>query len=80
MNFGRWSNAEFDRLSDLGNRERDPAKRADYYRQAEKILSEEVGVMPVYIPVERALVQQWVKGFEANGLNFHPSRWLSIER
>ncbi|BCW87174.1 Periplasmic oligopeptide-binding protein [Alphaproteobacteria bacterium SO-S41] len=80
MNFGRWSNAEFDRLSDLGNRERDLTKRAEYYRQAEKILGDEVGVMPVYIPVERALVQQWVKGFEMGSLNFHPSRWLSVER
>lgn len=80
MNFGKWSNVEFDRLSDLGNRERDTAQRALYYQQAEKILAEEVGVMPVYVPVERALVQRWVKGFEENPLNFHPSRWLSVER
>jgi oligopeptide transport system substrate-binding protein len=80
MNFGRWSNAEFDRLSDLGNREVDPVKRGEYYRQAEKILAEEVGVMPVYIPVERGLVHTWVKGYEVNALNYHPSRWMSVER
>jgi oligopeptide transport system substrate-binding protein len=80
MNFGRWSNAEFDRLTDLGNRERDLAKRGGYYAAAEKIALDETAIIPVYIPVERALVQRWVRGFESNALNYHPSRWISIQR
>jgi oligopeptide transport system substrate-binding protein len=80
VNFGAWRNAEYDRLSDLGNAERDLVKRGDYYRAAETIALAEAGLIPVYIPVERALVQTWVKGFQSNAVNFHPTRWLSIER
>ena len=80
MNFGKWSNAEFDRSTDLGNRERDLAKRGAYYAAAEKIALDETGIIPVYIPVERALVQRWLKGYESNALNYHPSRWMSIQR
>jgi oligopeptide transport system substrate-binding protein len=80
VNFGGWHNAAFDRLADLGNAERDPVKRGEYYRAAEKIALDENALIPVYIPVERALVQTWVKGFSQNAVNVHPTRWLSIER
>jgi oligopeptide transport system substrate-binding protein len=79
MNYGKWSNAEFDRLSDMGNREQDLTKRGEYYREAERILGEEQGVIAVYIPVERSIVHTWVKGFEPNGINYHPTRWMHIE-
>lgn len=80
VNFGGWHNAEYDRLVDLGNAERDLAKRGEYYRAAEKIALDDAAMIPVYIPVERALVQTWVKGFKQTAINVHPTRWLRIER
>ncbi|MCC6917650.1 MAG: peptide ABC transporter substrate-binding protein [Alphaproteobacteria bacterium] len=80
VNFGGWHNAAFDRLADLGNAEQDVKKRGDYYAAAEKIALDDTALIPVYIPVERALVQTWVKGFRQNAVNYHPTRWLSIER
>lgn len=80
INFGGWSNAGYDRLTDQANAERDMAKRAALYAQAEKIAMTDTALIPVYIPVNRALVQTWVKGYSENPVGQHPSRWLSIQR
>lgn len=80
LNFGGWSNAEYDRLASAGNRERDPVRRGELYAAAEKIALEETAMIPVYIPVNRALVHSWVKGFEPNPSDSHPTRWMSVER
>ncbi len=37
-------------------------------------------MIPVYIPGNRALVHSWVKGFEPNPSDSHPTRWMSVER
>lgn len=80
VNFGGWSNAEYDRLASEGNRERDVTKRGELYAAAEKIALDDTAMIPVYIPVNRALVQTWVKGYAPNAVGYHPSRWFSIER
>ncbi len=80
VNFGGWSNAEYDRLSGEGNRERDLKRRGELYAAAEKIALEDAALIPVYVPVNRALVQTWVKGYQPNAVGYHPSRWFSIER
>ena len=80
VNFGGWSNAEYDRLANEGNRERDLKKRGELYAAAEKIAIEDTAVAPVYIPVNRALVQSWVTGYTANPVGNHPSRWLDVTR
>lgn len=80
INFGGWANAEYDRLTEAAAGERDPAKRGELYRQAEKIATDETALIPVYIPVNRALVQQWVKGLEMNPIGTHQTRWIRIER
>lgn len=47
MNFGFFSNAEFDELCAKGMVESDTEKRAEYYRQAQKILVEQLPVINV---------------------------------
>jgi hypothetical protein len=37
-------------------------------------------IAPVYFNSHRILVQQWVKGFEGNPNNLHPSRFMSVEK
>ncbi|MFT3810387.1 MAG: peptide ABC transporter substrate-binding protein [Micropepsaceae bacterium] len=80
VNFGGWSNAEYDRLANEGNRERDLKKRGELYAAAEKIAIDDTALAPVYIPVNRALVQNWVTGYSPNPIGYHPSRWLDVTR
>ncbi len=80
VNFGGWSNAGYDRLSAEANRERDLKKRGELYAAAEKIALDDTAMIPVYVPVNRALVQNWVTGYQGNPVGYHPSRWLDITR
>lgn len=49
MNYGGFSNAEFDKLIEVAKNTSDPAKRQELYIQAERILCEiETAVMPIY--------------------------------
>ena len=49
MNFGGFSNAEFDNLIEVAKQNSDPAKRQELYIQAERILCEtETAIIPVY--------------------------------
>ncbi len=80
VNFGGWSNAEYDRIANEGNRERDLQKRGAFYAAAEKIAIDDTALVPVYVPVNRALVQSWVTGYHANAVGYHPSRWLEVTR
>jgi oligopeptide transport system substrate-binding protein len=80
INFGRWSNAEYDRLAKAGQRERDPAKRLGYFREAERIALEDTALIPLFVPVERSLVQTWVTGYAMNAQGIHPTRFLRKEK
>ncbi|MBL9011344.1 MAG: peptide ABC transporter substrate-binding protein [Alphaproteobacteria bacterium] len=80
VNFGGWANADYDRLANAGNRERDLVRRGELYAAAEKIALDETALIPVYIPVNRALVQNWVSGFQPNPNDAHPTRWMSVDR
>jgi ABC-type oligopeptide transport system substrate-binding subunit len=49
MNFGEFSNAEFDKLIEVAKQNSDPAKRQELYIQAERILCEtETAIIPIY--------------------------------
>jgi len=57
-----WSNKEFDGLVTKGDVEPDPAKRADYYAQAQKILIEDAPVVMTSNDVIPYLIKPYVKG------------------
>lgn len=80
VNFGGWANAEYDRLSAEANRTRDLVKRGALYAAAEKIALEDTALIPVYIPVNRALVQSWVTGYKPNAIGYHPTRWMDVTK
>ncbi len=80
VNFGGWANAEYDRLANEANRERDLTRRGELYAAAEKIALDETALIPVYIPVNRALVQTWVSGYAPNPVGYHATRWMSVNR
>lgn len=80
INWGGWSNAEYDRLVASGMAERDAAKSIELFRQADRIALADVGIAPLYFGSYRSLVHTWVKGFEGNLMNAHLSRHIRLER
>lgn len=58
-NYSRWKNAEFDQLVQQIKTELDPAKRAELYKQAQRLLQDEV-------PMINFLVNKGVAGQAAN--------------
>ncbi|BCW90351.1 putative deoxycholate-binding periplasmic protein YgiS [Alphaproteobacteria bacterium SO-S41] len=80
FNYGRWSNADYDRLTAEAVGTRDPAARFALYAEAERIAMAEAAMIPLYYNSNRALVHDWVKGYEGNASNAHPTRYLRIER
>jgi len=73
-----WSNAEYDALIVAAAREADCARRADLFRQAERILLCEVPILPIYYYTSAFLVRPGLEGVVPSRLNrieFGLLRW-----
>lgn len=80
MNYGKYSNAEFDRLMVQADQERDGARRAALLRQAEEILLREAAFAPGFFLINKNLVNPRVTGFKANDEDIHrPRYWCTKE-
>ncbi|MGI2031503.1 peptide ABC transporter substrate-binding protein [Rhizobium panacihumi] len=79
MNYGRWSNADYDKLIKDGNLEKDMKKRAEMFKQAEKIALDDSAALPIYYYVSKNVVSPKISGFEDNVKDIHRTRWLSIK-
>lgn len=79
-NYDRWSNAAYDRLTKEAVGTVDAARRLALFAEAEQIALADTAIIPLFYGVNRALVQPWVKGWEPNAGNSHPSRFLRVER
>ena len=80
MNWGNYNDPKYDALVAQSDNERDPHVRAQLLQQAEQTLLDNVAIAPVYFGVTRDLVSPQVKGWVDNSVNFHRSRWLSLDR
>jgi oligopeptide transport system substrate-binding protein len=67
-----FSNKELDDLVTQADVEADPAKRADLYSQAQKILIEQAPVAFIYNDANKELVKPYVKGVKTIPLDFFP--------
>jgi oligopeptide transport system substrate-binding protein len=74
-----WSNAEYDRLIATARAETDAAKRLKLFHQAERILMDEVPLIPIYYYVDKNQVRANIRGFHRNPLDHHPLSALSRE-
>jgi oligopeptide transport system substrate-binding protein len=61
-----WANDAFDDLISKARGELDTAKRMAMYRQAEEVLQQDVGYIPVVWTVRYAAFKPWVKGLPRN--------------
>lgn len=78
-NYGGFLNEQYRRLHEQAAFTLDLQARADLIRQAEAIAVDSQAIIPIYFNVSRYLVSQHVKGWQDNLMNFHPSRYLSLE-
>jgi oligopeptide transport system substrate-binding protein len=80
MNFGGYSNADFDRSARIAENTMDIAARFRLFAEAEAIGLKDVGVIPTHFNVTRNLVSPAVKGWQDNPEDIHPSQYIRIER
>ncbi|MBX7168155.1 MAG: peptide ABC transporter substrate-binding protein [Pirellulales bacterium] len=76
-----WSNAEYDRLLALAATQADPAERMATLHAAERILMDELPVLPVYYYVTIHIVRPYLRGFFENVQDVHPlvGMWIDPE-
>jgi ABC-type oligopeptide transport system substrate-binding subunit len=65
-----WSNAEFDDLVNQGKADPDPEARLEIYKQAERVIQEDVGYIPVVYRVDQYAFKPWVQDVAVNRQGF----------
>lgn len=79
-NYGKWSNATYDRIARQAEATLDIPTRFGLYAEAERIALDDHALIPLFFPASRTLVQPWVGGFENNAPGNHVSRWLRLDQ
>ncbi|MFO0791873.1 MAG: peptide ABC transporter substrate-binding protein [Pirellulales bacterium] len=74
-----WSNAEYDRLITEARGEVDGSKRMQLFHRAERILMDEMPLIPIYYYVDKNMVKSHIRGFYRNPLDEHPFSAISSE-
>ena len=77
-NYSRYRNPAFDQLMVRAANERDAQARAKLLQDAEVMALADQPLIPLYTGVTRNLVAKHVRGWQANPLDFYPSRYLSM--
>jgi oligopeptide transport system substrate-binding protein len=78
MNYGQYSNEEYDRLMAESDGTTDEKARNELMRQAEALMLTELPLIPIYHYVDKNLVSPRVQGWVDNTKNKHWTRWLSL--
>ncbi len=73
-----YSNPRYDALLAAAAREADPQQRMDMLAEAERVMLEDMPIVPLYFYVSKKMVKPWVAGMEANIMDHHHSRHLRI--
>jgi len=79
-NWGEYSNPAFDAALDGAQYEPNIVLRAEKLAQAERIFMKDHVAMPIWFWVSLNLTWPYVKGLEANPLDYHRSRWINIDQ
>lgn len=79
-NWGEYSNSAYDALLDAAQADVDIVSRGKKLVTAEAIALKDHALMPIWFWNNSNLVWPYVKGWEANPMDFHRSRWVSIDQ
>src|SRR4051794_21126849 len=74
-----FSNAQYDKLIANAAAEPDKAKRIEILERAERLLMDEVPIIPIYYYVSRNVVRPRVRGFYNNLQDMHPLNAIWID-
>jgi len=74
-----WSNPQYDHFLQQAMLTADQDARYAILRKAEKLLMEEVPVIPIYIYTRRRLIATSVRGWEDNLLDQHPYKYIYLQ-
>ena len=78
---GTIDSPEFERLMDAAAAAgADPDERMKLLSQAEKVLVDDHGMLPLLFYSSHNIVSSRVKGWEENVMDIHPSRFITVER
>lgn len=78
LNHTGYSSPDYDRLLREASAEGDMKRRAELLQQAERVLVEDLPIMPLYFYVTARLVRPWVGGFTPNIMDHHRSQNFHI--
>ena len=78
-NKARWCNAAFDKLLDQARATTDMAQRTSLYKQAQRVLYDDVGLIPLVYPETNTVVSKRVQGYAPNPLALHDFRAVSVK-
>ncbi len=76
MNYGGYANPAYDKLIDASNLELDPAKRGALLHDAEQMMLDETGIIPLLVRVTQDIVSPDITGYEDNPSDIHRVRYL----
>ena len=79
QNYSAYANPRYDALLDRADLEPDSRKRGKLLAEAEQLMLDEEGTLPVFQVVSRALVSPKVTGWTDNVENFHRARWVCVK-
>ena len=80
-NFSRYDSPEFERLMDAAaTAGGDPLVRMKLLSQAEKTLIDDEGILPLLFYSYHNIVSSELEGWEDNVMDFHPSRFITLDR
>jgi oligopeptide transport system substrate-binding protein len=75
-----WSNARYDALLEQSLQAPDITARYDIYRQMEKIVVDELPILPIYFYMRVTLRDPMVKGYYPTVLDNHPWKYVWLEK
>jgi oligopeptide transport system substrate-binding protein len=78
MNYGDYSNPQFDAYLDQASNINDNAARFALFQKAEAVLNDDGALLPVYVYVNPHLIKPYVKGWQANITDRNLSRYMYI--
>lgn len=79
QNYGDYRSATYDALLDAADHEPDAGERAEILSEAEQVMLNEEGMIPLFFVVNRNLVSPKLTGWVDNVENFHRARWLCMK-
>jgi dipeptide transport system substrate-binding protein len=78
-NKSQWCDPAFEKLIDEARRASDPNRRTELYRQAQRVVHDEVPAVPLAYPSVITVLNKRVKGFVPNPLSIVDFRAVSVD-